>query len=154
MTGADTVWDHQRALVRDAEVLGAASVVAGLAVAALGRRRVDRRLLHFGLQNAAWGATNIAIGIVADRVRVRKMARLPDPHAPTALRAAHRRLRRLLLLNVGLDASYVVGGLALLRWRGRQGHAAGTGASAGVVVQGLALFLHDVSHTRSLGRPP
>lgn len=81
------------------------------------------------------------------------MAKHPDPYAPEAERTELARLRRLLLLNVGLDASYVLGGLALLRWRGRQRHAAGTGASAGIVVQGVALFVHDVTVVCRLGRP-
>lgn len=153
MAEPDSVWQHHADLARQAHVIGVVSIAAGLPVAALGAWRGNRALLHFGLQNAEWGVTNVGIAWLADRLRDRRMARLPEPYAPDTQRAEHRRLRRLLLLNVGLDASYVVGGLALLRWRGRQGHASGTGASAGIVAQGMALFLHDVSYVRRLGRP-
>lgn len=148
-----SVWDHHTELARQAHRIGVVSIAAGVPLAAVGAWRGNRALLHFGLQNAEWGATNVGIAWLADRLRDRRMARMADPYAPEAERGEHRRLRRMLLLNTGLDASYVVGGLALLRWRGRQGHASGTGASAGIIAQGAALFLHDLSHVRRLGRP-
>lgn len=153
MSASASVWEQHTELARQAHRIGVWSIAVGLPVVALGAWRGNRALLHFGLQNAEWGVTNVGIAWLADRLRDRRMAKLPEPYAPDTLRAEHRRLHRLLLLNTGLDASYVVGGLVLLRWRGRQGHAAGTGASAGIVAQGMALFLHDVSHVRRLGRP-
>lgn len=147
------VWEHHTELARQAHRIGVVSIAAGLPLAAVGAWRGRRALLHFGLQHAEWGVTNVGIAWLADRLRDRRMARLPDPYAPDTRRSEHRRLRRMLLLNTGLDASYVVGGLVLLRWRGGQGHAAGIGASAGIIVQGAALLLHDVSHVRRLGRP-
>ncbi|MGQ0574115.1 MAG: DUF6992 family protein [Pseudonocardia sp.] len=147
------VWEHHTALAEQARRIGVLSIAAGLPVAAVGAWRRNRAVLHFGLQHAEWGVTNVGIAWLAGRLRDRRMDRLPDPYAPAALRREHARLRRMLLLNTALDASYVVGGLALLCWRARQRHASGTGASAGIVVQGAALFLHDLGHVRRLGRP-
>ena len=50
----------------------------------------------------------------------------------------------MLLVNVALDVGYVAGGAALWRWR--RGHPAASGASAGIVVQGAFLLLHDALH--------
>jgi hypothetical protein len=154
--GADEgrdVWSRERALARHTRRWGGASVLAGLVMAGAGRVRGDRWLQMFGLQNAAWGAVDLAIGVVAQRLQARTMRKLPDPYAPSALRREHRKLRRILLVNVGLDAGYVVGGAVLWRWRARRGDAGPAGASAGIVVQGAFLLAHDSVHTLLLGRP-
>ncbi|MBW0114919.1 DUF6992 family protein [Pseudonocardia abyssalis] len=140
-------WARQDALARSTTAWGAASVAAGLGLAAARR---GPWATAFGLQNAGWGAVDLAVVVVAGRLKARRMARVPDPHAPTALAAESRKLRRVLLLNVALDAGYVAGGAALWRWRrGRPGPA---GASAGIVVQGAFLLLHDAHHAYWSGR--
>ena len=131
-------WARQDALARSTTVWGVASVVAGLGLAAARRGPFATA---FGWQNAGWGAVDLAAVVVAGRLKARRMARVPDPYAPDAIAAEGRKLRRVLLLNVALDAGYVAGGAALWRWRrGRPGPA---GASAGIVVQGAFLLLHD-----------
>jgi hypothetical protein len=140
-------WARQDALARSTTAWGAASVAAGLGLAAARR---GPWATAFGLQNAGWGAVDLAVVVVAGRLKARRMARVPDPHAPTALAAESRKLRRVLLLNVALDAGYVAGGAALWQWRrGRPGPA---GASAGIVVQGAFLLLHDAHHAYWSGR--
>lgn len=136
-------WAAQDALARTTTVWGVASIAAGLGLAAARRDPWSRA---FGQQNAGWGAVDLAIVVVAQRVKARRMARLPDPHAPAALAREGRTLRRVLLLNVGLDAGYVVGGAALWRWR--RGQPGPAGASAGIVLQGAFLLLHDAWHLR------
>ncbi|GAA3226520.1 hypothetical protein GCM10017691_16120 [Pseudonocardia petroleophila] len=134
-------WARQDALARSTTVWGAASVVGGLGLAAARRGPFATA---FGWQNAGWGAVDLAIVVVAGRLKRRRMARVPDPYAPDVLAAESRTLRRVLWINVGLDAGYVAGGAALWRWRrGRPGPA---GASAGIVVQGAFLLLHDAHH--------
>lgn len=134
-------WARQDALARSTTVWGVASVVAGLGLAAARRGAFATA---FGWQNAGWGAVDLAVVVVAGRLKARRMARVPDPYAPDAIAAEGRKLRRVLLLNVALDAGYVAGGAALWRWRrGRPGPA---GASAGIVVQGAFLLLHDAHH--------
>ena len=140
-------WARQEALARSTSVWGVASVVAGLGLAAARRGRF---VTAFGLQNAGWGAVDLAIVVVAGRLKRRRMARVPDPYAPDVLAAESRTLRRVLWINVGLDAGYVAGGAALWWWRrGRPGPA---GASAGIVVQGAFLLLHDAHHAYWSGR--
>jgi hypothetical protein len=134
-------WEREVALARTTAVWGVASVLGGLGFAR--RFRGDPWRRAFGLQNAGWGAVDLAVVVVAETRRRRRMARLADPREPAELREEGRRLRRILLVNVGLDAGYVVGGLALWRWR-RTGAAAG--ASAGIVAQGTFLLAHDAHH--------
>ena len=140
-------WAREVALARTTTWWGAASVVAGLGFAV--RSGGDPWRRAFGVQNAGWGAVDLAIVVVAERLRRRRMARLADPYEPAELREEGRRLRRILLVNVALDAGYVAGGLALWSWRSRGGDAAASGASAGIVVQGAFLLVHDATYAAS-----
>ena len=144
--GADP-WAAQVALARTTTVWGVASITAGLGLAAARR---GPWATAFGLQNAGWGAVDVAIAVVAERLERRRMARFPDPYAPGALAVEARKLRRVLLINVALDAGYVVGGAALWRWR--RGSPGPAGASAGIVLQGAFLLLHD-AHYAARVRP-
>ncbi len=101
----------------------------------------------FGLQGR--GAVDVAIAVVAERLKRRRMTRW---HPPDAVAAEGRKLRRVLAVNVVLDAGYVVGGTAL--WRGRRGRSGPAGASAGIVVQGAFLLLHDAVHLTHRYAPP
>lgn len=139
-------WAAQEALGRTTTRWGAASVVAGLGLAAARRDPWSRA---FGVQNAGWGVVDLAIVLVAAPRTRRRKARLPDPSARAALAAESRKLRRVLLVNVALDVGYVAGGAALWRWR--RDHPAASGASAGIVVQGAFLLLHDALHAARLG---
>jgi hypothetical protein len=133
----------QDALARTTTVWGVGSVAAGLGLAAARR---DPRARAFGLQNAAWGAADLAVVVVAQWLEARRRARWADPHAPDAVAREARTLRRALLVNVVLDAGYVAGGAALRR-RGRDRPAA-VGASAAMVLQGAFLLLNDARHLR------
>ena len=104
----------------------AVSVAAGALLTASPRTR------GFGRQTAAWGALDGAIAGVGARRRAAKGPTDPD------------RLRRVLLLNAGLDVGYLAAGAWLLRdgrWRGD---------GAAVVVQGAFLLWLDASTARSL----
>ena len=111
----------------------AASVVAGAALS------LDRRTRGFGRQTAAWGAVDGAIAYAGVRGRRRR-----GPTSPA-------RLRRVLLVNAGLDVGYLAAGLAVLRspaarargWRGD---------GLAVVVQGGFLLLLDGVAARALRR--
>ncbi|MEI4279689.1 DUF6992 family protein [Klenkia terrae] len=97
----------------------AASVAVG---AVLSVRESTR---GFGRQTAAWGAVDGAIAAVGTRNRRRR-----GPTDPA-------RLRKVLLVNAGLDVGYLALGAALLRtdrWRGD---------GAAVVVQGAFLLALD-----------
>ena len=110
------------------QVLGtwaAGSVIAGGALMASGHR-------SFGRQTLLWGAVD---GVIAG-LGVRKQHR-GEPTDPA-------RLRRILLLNAGLDIGYLAAGsYLLLRTRWRQDGAA-------VLVQGGFLLGLDTLAARAL----
>jgi hypothetical protein len=93
---------------------------------------VPRGTRGFGRQTLAWGAVDGAIALVGSR---RRAARGPtDPE----------RLRRVLLVNAGLDVGYLATGA----WLVRDGRWRGDGAA--VVVQGLFLLVLDSAAARAL----
>ena len=104
----------------------AGSVAAGAVLAARPATR------GFGRQTAAWGAIDGAIAAVGARNRRRR-----GPTDPA-------RLRRVLLVNAGLDVGYLAVGAALLRsarWRGD---------GAAVLVQGAFLLALDATAAAAL----
>jgi len=97
----------------------AASVLVGAALS------VDRRTRGFGRQTAVWGAVDGAIAYAAVRGRRRR-----GPTDPA-------RLRRVLLVNTGLDVGYLAVGVRLMRGRRWRGD------GLAVLVQGTFLLLLD-----------
>jgi hypothetical protein len=132
---ADTLLAAERAHVLRLLVWGGSSALVGTALLAwlhVGRRR-SSLLQHFGIQTAAWGAVVLVLGAIAG-------ASL----APRDLTAATR-LDRLLWLNVGLDAGYVLVGITLIGAGWGLGRRLGlVGAGLAVLIQGLALALLDL----------
>jgi hypothetical protein len=118
------VTDPAAVEARLTRVLGgwaAASVLAG--AAAYPRRR------GFGRQTAAWGAVDGVIAYVGHR---RRGSSSPD------------RLRRVLLVNAGLDVGYLAAGA----WLVRDGRWSGDGVA--VLVQGGFLLGLDILAARAL----
>ena len=93
--------------------------------------RVERTR-GFGRQSTAWGAVDGAIACVRARRRTTKGSTEPA------------RLRTVLLVNVGLDVGYLVGGA----WLVRDGRWRGDGAA--VLVQGAFLLALDGAAARRL----
>ncbi|MFC5380950.1 DUF6992 family protein [Aquipuribacter nitratireducens] len=118
-----------------------ASLGAAGLLAVLGRRRP--RLRGAARQTAAWGAVDLAIAVAAHRGAE---APVEDPVEAT------RALRRLLLLNAGLDVGYVAAGLLLAR-RGRVRGRDVVGDGAAVVVQGAFLLALDTVAASRLRLP-
>lgn len=127
----------------------AVSTLAGAALTVAGRRTRRRQAMAgFGLQSVLWGAVDGAIA-ASGLVRRRGREKVPDP----------RRLRRLLLVNVGADVGYVVLG-ALLRGHPEAAAArlrtstpeALRGHGAAVVVQGAYLLVADALAAAALPR--
>ena len=107
----------------------AASVALGALLAA------DRRTSGFGRQTAGWGVVDGVMALVGARRR--------DARGPTD----PSRLRRVLLVDAGLDVGYLLAGAWLLRdarWRGD---------GAAVLVQGGFLLALDTLAARALRRP-
>lgn len=102
-----------------------------------------------GVQVLVWGAIDGVIAAAGWRDR-RRGARSGVDRDPAASERRRRRLRRLLLVNVGLDVVYLAIGTALLGFDAgpvRAGH------GVGVIVQGGFLLVFDAWHAARLTRP-
>lgn len=102
-----------------------------------------------GVQFLVWGAIDGAIAAAGWRDG-RRIARSGDDRDVAESERHRRRLRRLLLVNVGLDMLYLAIGTALLGFDAgpvRAGH------GVGVIVQGGFLLLFDAWHAARLTRP-
>lgn len=129
-------WTHELADARERRlgtVLGTWAVASVLAGAVLRGGA--------GRQHALWGAVDGALA-------ARGLLTAPDRRRAPDQRAA--RLRRLLLVNAGLDVGYLALG-AVLR-SGRLGAARRPDGSA-VLVQGGFLLGLDLWHARALATP-
>ena len=140
---SDTLLAAEKAHLVRLIAWGMGSVVAGTALIALGavRRGASPLLTQFAVQCAAWGAIDLLIAGLAWRGLAER-----DVTGAT-------KLDRLLWLNTGLNVGYVAVGitLAVLGWQ--LGRRLGlVGAGAGVVVQGLALFILDAHFINVLNR--
>ena len=113
--------DVEAQLTRALGGWAAASVALGAVLAARPATR------GFGRQTAAWGAVDGAIALVGARRRARR-----GPTDPA-------RLRRVLVVNAGLDVGY----LAAAAWLVRDGRWRGDGIA--VLVQGAFLLLLDTT---------
>jgi hypothetical protein len=140
---ADTLLAAEHAHIVRLLVWGGGCVLVGTALLAwlhTGRRR-SVLLEHFGIQTAAWGAAELTFGAVA--------------RASLATRdlASATRLDRLLWLNVGLDAGYVLVGVTLVVTGWVMGRRLGmAGAGLAVMVQGIALALLDLLLASQISR--
>ncbi|MGU3293719.1 DUF6992 family protein [Williamsia sp. M5A3_1d] len=134
----DRAPEVSRRLARRLAVWGGVSTVAGGALAVAGP---SARARAFGLQNAMWGAIDVAIAAISTRQST-------PPNSP--------KLRRLLFVNTGLDVGYVAGGAHLLArtpsFGGRITPEQARGHGAAVIVQGAALFVLDLTHAVALTR--
>lgn len=142
-----TVWDVYRTITRRLLVWSGLSVCAGIVSLLLGLPFWR----GFGIQAVAWGVVDAVIAVLGDGAARRRRAGLADPLARTRLLLEERNLRRLLLINTGLDVLYVAGGAALaltlgtggLQWRGH---------GWGIVMQGAFLFAFDLLHAQRIPR--
>ena len=140
---ADTLEAAERAHLLRLLVWGGVSVLTGTALLAWLRTGARQSLLlkHFAIQTAAWGTVDAIIA-----------AALMAQTAPRDLASATR-LDRILWLNIGLDAGYVLVGITLIVVGWRMGRRLGlVGAGMGVVVQGGALALLDLVLAAQISR--
>ena len=140
---ADTLLAAERAHLLRLLIWGSGSLLAGTALLAWLAIRHHRSplLRHFALQLAGWGAVDLVLALLG-----RGSLALRDVAGAT-------RLDRLLWLNIGLDAGYVMVGatLIVIGWRvGRRLELIGAGT--GVAVQGTALLLLDLMLTAQISR--
>ncbi len=115
------------------------SVASGLPLAASS----EPLLRGIGQQFIAWGAVDGAIALAGRWSNQRKAGQGASDKELAAL-------RRLLLVNAGLDVLYVAGGVALAVRRGKDDpYWLGTGL--GIVIQGGFLLIFDLWHGLQAG---
>jgi hypothetical protein len=141
------IWQYYRVITRRLLAWSLVSVVAGVTLLLF-----DPLWQGVGLEAIAWGVIDAGIALVGGWVTRRRLAGLDDPSAPRVLFREARNLRRILLINTGLDVLYVAGGVALaltlgvdsLFWRGN---------GWGIVIQGGFLFFFDLLHALGVPMP-
>ena len=72
-----------------------------------------------------------------------------DPQAPEITARESRNLRRLLLVNAGLDVGYMAAGSALARTKG-QNDPGWRGHGIGILLQGAFLWVFDLFHASQI----
>lgn len=112
----------------------AASVLTGTMLTVTGGDDYTRAV---GVQNIAWGAIDGVIAGFGYR-GIRKQMNFDKPISYWT--AEDRKLRKIFLINAGLDVLYVAAGAALLGF-GKNDFVRGSGA--GVILQGSFLFVFD-----------
>ncbi len=147
---AADVWTEQERISRQLAGWAVASMVAGSTAAVLGHVRGIPALRAFGGQNAAWGAVDLAIAAFGQLRRRGRLATIEDPYAQHVQADEWRSLRRVLLVNAGLDIGYVAAGAAGVAWSMRRKGPlpAAAGHSAAVILQGGFLLVFDTVHAR------
>jgi hypothetical protein len=121
---------------------GVSNALAGAALALSTGRDEDPFRHGLGVQTAGWGLVNT--GIAAAGLAFGGRGEPPET-AGRAL-AAESRWGQILVVNLGLNAGYMMAGGALLWAGGQEGVSRGEelrGHAAAVIVQGLGLFVLD-----------
>jgi hypothetical protein len=106
---------------------GAISTIGGV-IAQFSRRPF---WIGFGQQAIGWGLIDALIALIAGRSASRSFS--------------GRTLRRILLINAGLDVLYMLGGFLFARTKGAADDKR-RGQGWGIVLQGLFLFNFDLIH--------
>ncbi len=101
-----------------------------------------------GLQALVWGTVDAAIALFG-LLSLRRKQRRPDANELETLGRKARNLRRLLLINAGLDVLYIVVGIAVLD-SFTTDFARGNGV--GIIVQGGFLLLFDAFYAYQVQR--
>jgi hypothetical protein len=121
---------------------GVSSAVVGTALALSSGGRDDDPFLHgLGVQTAGWGLVNTAIAAGG----LAFGGRGDPPETPGEALAAESRWGQILVVNLGLNAGYMMAGGALV-WAGGQGIDRGDelrGHATAVIAQGFGLLVLD-----------
>jgi hypothetical protein len=125
---------------------GVGSSLAGCALALL----PSAYWRQFGVQAATWGAIDAALAVAGRRDALLKAERsFAGDISEGQERAAAELLRRILLVNAGLDVVYIVAGMATAsRYADRPGR---RGLGHGIALQGLFLLIFDSLLARDVG---
>ena len=136
------IWNLQTQLTRRLTFWSLASIAFGLPILTL-----NPFWQGVGIQFIAWGVIDLLIAIIGAAAMMRRKARLTPEELADSAPKENAKLKRILLINTGLDVLYVAGGIALILTLGAtdigwQGH------GWGIIVQGGFLFFFDLFHAR------
>lgn len=116
---------------------GVSNVLAG---SVLGLLKPDKFWRQFWLQCAGWGAVDALIAWLARRGYAKKLA---TPADGEGLKKDVRNIYLILLVNVFLDAGYMLTGQYFRRKGQAESKPEKSGLGLGFIGQGLFLFLFD-----------
>ncbi len=131
-----TIWDFAEDLPRWLISWNVLNIAVGVALSK------DESPVRRGIatQNIGWGVINILIGVFGLVTTRRRKAKLKRPNAPDVLKKETNNLRNLLIVNIVLDALYMLGGSrtadSLNVYR--------RGIGIGIIIQGGLLFVWDI----------
>ncbi len=137
----DALRSAERDHLRRVGAWGLANAAGGLALALASDRDTDPVRHGFAVQSAGWGLVNTGIAAAG----LTFGGRGDGPGTPGEALAAESRWGQILVLNLGLNAGYMMAGGALA-WAGGRGIDRGDelrGHGMAVIVQGLGLLVLD-----------
>ncbi len=131
-----TIWDFAEDLPRWLIGWNVLNIAVGIVLSK------DESPVRRGIatQNIGWGVINILIGLFGLVNTRRRKAKLDRPNAPDVLKKETNNLRNVLLVNIALDALYMVAGArtadTLNVYR--------RGIGIGIIIQGGLLLVWDI----------
>ena len=124
-----SVWDIQKSISRRLLTWSGLSISVGLLLILLG----NSFWKGFGIQAVAWGAIDAAIALIGLLLTNRRRSVCDSPEQ---MSQEARKLKRLLLVNFGLDFVYISIGIMLAYLRSE---ASWQGHGWGIIIQGSFL---------------
>ena len=138
------IWNFQTQLTRRLSFWSLASIAFGLPILTL-----NPFWQSVGVQFIAWGMIDLLIAIFGSISAKRRKARFTSDELTASALNEGTKLKRILLINTGLDVLYVAGGIALIMTLGAT-HIGWQGHGWGIIVQGGFLFFFDLFHARKI----
>lgn len=117
-------------------VWGGLCAIGGQFLAQLNKHSFVR---YFWSMSASWGYVNLVIALFGIRGAARNAKDFPNDTSKAQKEAG--KMRRLLLINVPLDALYVIAGCWLFQRKSDKARNRGWGSA--IIIQGIWLFVYD-----------
>jgi hypothetical protein len=134
------IWQFYQSLSRRLFAINVINIVIGVVL----RRRGPDFWRGVGTQAVGWGFINILIAIFGQIGTNRRQNKLENPDDPAIRRKEAKNIRRVLLINAGLDILYMLAGYRTAQSDRGQRDSSMRGMGWGIVFQGLLLFVFDL----------
>jgi hypothetical protein len=136
------IWDFQRQLTWRLAAWSLGSMLAGAVMYPRGDF-----MRGLAVQCAVWGAIDLLIAVLGAVSARGKQAHISAGEEAQVAARETDSLRRILLINSGLDVLYMAGGLAVILMLGTDSQN-WLGHGWGVLIQGAFLLVFDLYHAR------